>query len=77
MVAGLCMGGRMLVRRVIAAADLAALEADAQVQPLVAGGEAVLTTEHRLGQLGDLDVVQVRAGGDLLSIRWDQPAFAR
>jgi ribosomal protein S18 acetylase RimI-like enzyme len=51
------------VGRVIAAAGLPALEADAQVQPLAAGGEAFRASLDRLGQLGDLDVIEVRAGG--------------
>src|SRR4051794_15538005 len=55
--------GRVLVRRAVAAAHVAALEADAQVQPLAALAQAVLAAVGRLRQLGDLDRVQVRAGG--------------
>ena len=43
--------------RGVAAADVAALQADAQMQPLRAGGEAVLAALHLVGQLGDLDLV--------------------
>ena len=43
--------GRVLVGRVVAAADVAALEADAQVQPLAAVAQAVLAAGDRLGQL--------------------------
>ena len=42
---------------------LAALEADAQMQPAAAGGQAVLAAGNRLGELRDLDVIQVGAGG--------------
>ena len=42
---------RVPVRRVVAAADVAALEADAQVQPEAAGRQAVLAAVDRLGQL--------------------------
>ena len=52
-----------LFGRVVAAADVAALEADAQVQPAAAGGQAVLAAGDGLGQLEDLDVVEVRAVG--------------
>ena len=43
--------GRVPVRRVVAAADVAALEADAQMQPEAARREAVLAAVDRLGQL--------------------------
>src|SRR4029078_6782231 len=55
--------GRVLVRRAVAAADVAALQADAQVQPLAAHAQAVLAAVGRFRQLGDLDRVYVGAGG--------------
>jgi len=53
--------GRVAVGGVVAAADVAALQADAQVQPLAAAGEAVLAAGDGLGQLGDQDLVEVAA----------------
>ena len=63
------MGGCVTVGRVVAAADVAALEADPEVEPAPPHGEAVLATVHLLGQLHDVDVVEVgaRAGHDLIS----------
>ena len=49
LLAGVAAG--VAVGRVIAAADLAALQADPQVQPLAAGGQALLAALDRLGQL--------------------------
>src|SRR4029450_5529552 len=46
----------------VAAADVAALQADPQVQPLAAAGEAVLAAVDGLGQLGDVDGVEGGAG---------------
>ena len=57
--AGMTVGG------VIATPDLAALQADTQMQPRVPRGQALLATIHRLGQLRDLDVIEVSAGGHL------------
>jgi hypothetical protein len=42
------MRGRVPLRRVIAAADVAALETDPKVQPKVSGRQAIFTTGHRL-----------------------------
>jgi hypothetical protein len=42
-----------------------ALEADPQVQPLTSDGQAIDAAVDRLGQLGDEDVIEVRAGGHL------------
>lgn len=53
----------MTVGRVITAANLAALQADAQMQPGIACDETVLAAIHRSGQLCDLDMVEMRAGG--------------
>src|SRR5207253_7883164 len=50
------------VRRIVAAADVSALQADPQVQPLAAGGEAIDAAVDRGGQLRDPDVIEVGAG---------------
>src|SRR3954454_18090163 len=60
--AALRVRGRMAVRRAGAAADVAALEADAQVDPLATAREAVLAAVDGVGQLEDLYVVEVAAG---------------
>jgi hypothetical protein len=51
---------RVLVRRVVAAADLPASEADAKVHPPVTRSKAFLAPLD-LGGRGDLDLVEVRA----------------
>ena len=51
------------VGRVVAAADVAALQADAQVQPHAALAQAVLAAVDGLGELGDVDGVQMGADG--------------
>jgi len=57
--------GRMAVRRVVAAADMPARQADAQVQPLASDPEAVLAAFDRRRQLLQLDLIQMStAGGD-------------
>src|SRR3954451_11108553 len=53
--------GRVTVGRAVAAADVAALEADPQVDPLAAAGEAVLASVDGLGQLEDFHVVEMGA----------------
>lgn len=53
--------GGVAVGRLIAAPDVPALEADPQVKPLLARGQAVLAAIDPLGKLGDLDVVAVFA----------------
>src|SRR4051794_14513348 len=55
--------GRVAVGRAVAAADVAALEADAQVDPPRAHLQAVLAAVDGLRQLGDLDVLEVGADG--------------
>jgi hypothetical protein len=55
------MGGRMTVGRVVAAADVPALEADAEVKPGRTDGEAVHASIHLLGQLRNVDAVEVGA----------------
>jgi hypothetical protein len=57
----------MAVGGVVATPDLAALQADAQMQPRVSCGEALLAALNRLGQLRDLDVIEVSASGHLRS----------
>src|SRR5262249_16216057 len=47
--------------RIIATTDVAALQADPQVEPLAAGRKTVLATVDLLGQLGDVNMVEVRA----------------
>jgi len=51
----------MTVGRVITAPDLPALHADPEVQPLASDSQAVLAAFHRLGQLGDPNVIEVSA----------------
>jgi hypothetical protein len=51
----------MAVRRVVAATDVPALQADAQVKPAIAGREALLATIDGLGELEELDVSAVAA----------------
>jgi len=53
------MGGRVAVGRVVAAADMAALQADAQVQPHASRAQAVLAAGGGLRQLGERDRVEV------------------
>jgi len=53
--------GRVAVRRRVAAADLPAGLAHAQVQPAAADLQALLAAGERLGQLRDLHHVQMRA----------------
>jgi len=49
------------VGRVVATADFSALQADAQMQPLASGGQALLAALNRLGQPGDPDVIEMSA----------------
>ena len=51
------------VGRVVAAADLAATQADPEMKPWVADLQALLAALHGLGELGDLDLIEVGAGG--------------
>ena len=60
-VAGLGVSGSVPVRRVVAAADVAAFEADAQVQPHAPLAEAVLAAVGPLGQLTHRDGVEMGA----------------
>jgi predicted GNAT family acetyltransferase len=54
------VGGRVTVRRIVAAADVAAFEAKAQMEPLAAAAQAVLASVDGLGQLRGQDVASVR-----------------
>src|SRR3954468_19951245 len=55
------MPRRVALRRVVAAADVAAGQADAEVAPHGADPKTVLTAGHRLGELGDLNLIEVAA----------------
>src|SRR3954451_5342551 len=56
------MRGRVAARRAVAAADVAARQADAQVQPLAAATKAVLAAVHLGRELAHLDLVEMGAG---------------
>ena len=56
---------RMAIGRVVTAADLAALEADSEMQPRGTDRQAVLAPGDGLGQLRDMNVIEVRADGHL------------
>ena len=53
------VGRRVAVGRVVATADVTALQADPQVKPAQAGGQAVLTARDSFRELGDPDVIAV------------------
>ena len=57
------MGARMLTGRVIAAADVPTLQADAQMQPHAALAQAVLAALDDGRQLCHGDGVEMAAGG--------------
>lgn len=57
MAAALSVATGMAVGRAVTTTDLAALEADAQVQPRVSSGQALLASLHRVGELGDANVI--------------------
>src|SRR2546425_11419782 len=57
------VGARVAVGRVVTTGDLAALEADSQMQPRVSRGEAILAARDGLGELGDVNVVEMGAVG--------------
>ena len=59
------VGARVAVGRVVTTADLAALEADSQVQPRVSRGQAILAARDGLGELGDVDVIEMGAGSHM------------
>ena len=59
---GVMVRGRVLVRRVVAAADVPALVAHAQVQPARADGQAVLAAGDLVRRLEVVDGVEMGAG---------------
>ena len=59
----LVVAARVLVGRVVAAADLAALRAAAQMDPAAAHLQALRAAGDALAPLGVFDRVQVRTGG--------------
>src|SRR5438045_3680173 len=50
---------RVPIGRAVAAAHFSAGETDPQMQPLAAGSEAVLAAVDRIGQLPQLDLIEV------------------
>ena len=66
--AGVGVGGRVAVWRVVATADMTAFEADPQMKPRLVRGQALLTTRNLVGKLGELDVITVRAGQGRLQL---------
>jgi len=59
---GVCVSAGVLAGGVVAAADVAALEADPQMQPDAAVAQAVLTAVDGVRQLGDRDGPEMRTG---------------
>lgn len=51
----------MAVRRIVTAAHVPALQADAQMQPLTARSQTVLAAVDRLWQASQVDMVEMRA----------------
>src|SRR5262249_2545669 len=60
---GMGVRGRVAIRRVVTAADVAAAQADPEMEPLAAGGEALHAAVHLGGQLVHSDLVEMGAGG--------------
>src|SRR5690348_9134853 len=54
---------RMTVGRAVAASDLATREADPQVAPLATGSQALLAALDGLGELCDVDLIEMGAFG--------------
>jgi hypothetical protein len=48
-----------MVRRVVAATDVPALEADPQMEPRVSSDETLLTSVHAFREDRELDVIEV------------------
>jgi hypothetical protein len=59
---GVVVCGRVAIRGAVATADVAAGQADAEMEPPAAGAEAVLATVHLRGKLADRDLVEVGTG---------------
>jgi integrase len=74
MAGSVSVGGRVPVGRVVATADVATFQADPQVQPRRADGETLRAPVNLLGQLRDVDVVQMgaRAGHAVTLARPEQ-----
>ena len=53
---------RVAIRGVVAATDLPAAEAHAEVHPAASDLQALLATQELFRQLGDLDLVEMGAG---------------
>ena len=71
------VGARVAVGRVVAAADLAALEADSQMQPWASRGQAILAARDGFRELGDVNVIEMCAGGHLIEPLMDNPSIVR
>jgi hypothetical protein len=65
MSAAVSVGPGMAVGGVVAASHLPALQADAQMQPLPTGGQALLAAFDRVWKPRDPNVIEVAAGGHL------------
>ncbi len=65
MTAAVSVGAGVAVGGVIAASHLPALQADAQVQPLSPGGQALLAALDRVWKPSDPNVIEVAAGAHL------------
>jgi hypothetical protein len=68
MAARLGVSAGVTTGRAIAAGHLAALQADAKMQPSASCGQALLAALDRLGELRDLNVIQMRAGGHAFTL---------
>src|SRR5439155_9002965 len=66
MAAASSVGARVAVGRVVATADLAALETDSQMQPRVSRGQAILAARDGFRELGDVNVIEMGAGAHLI-----------
>jgi hypothetical protein len=67
MTTAVSVGAGMAVGGVVAASHLPALQADAQMKPLAAGGQAILAAIDRVWKLSDPNVFEVAAGAHLPS----------
>src|SRR5436309_6699184 len=60
--ASMLVGGRVPARRIVAAAHVAAGQAETQMQPHAPLAQAVFAACHAIGEFQDLDLVEVGAG---------------
>src|SRR5450432_4646841 len=67
---GVEMSGRVLVRRIVAAADMAAAAANPQMQPHAAALEAFLATECARRDVADASYVRAALGHARLTPLW-------